>query len=113
MDLNEILFNSGDLFLPKPIKAFLETYWIGDDTSLFYVTWWTFIHFLSGILTGYLLVKTKSATTYFWTGFLIHTVWELWQMIGKNTKYWTARGQIDVGVDTTVFMLGMVFLKYL
>jgi hypothetical protein len=111
MDWEKILFHSGDLFLPKSVKVFLEQYWIGDDTSLFYVTWWTLIHFISGVLTGYFLVFYKQATTYYWTGFLIHSIWEAWQMIGKNTPYWTTRGQIDVGVDTAAFMLGMVFYK--
>jgi hypothetical protein len=113
MDLEKILFNSGDLFLPKSVKAFLEQYWIGDDTSLFYVTWWTFIHFVSGVLTGYLLFYFKSTGTYYWSGFLIHSVWELWQMIGKNTAYWTMRGQIDIGVDTVAFMIGMAAFKYM
>lgn len=112
MNLEKILFHSGDLFLPTPVKKFLEQYWIGNDTSLFYVSWWTFIHFLNGILTGFLLIYMNSASTYYWSGFLIHTLWELWQIIGKNTPIWTARGQIDVITDTSAFILGMwVYLQ--
>lgn len=101
MNWEKVLFNSGDLFLPTPVKAFLEQYWIGDDTSLFYVSWWTFIHFVSG------LIVARWVTVRYAVGFAIHTVWELWQIIGKNTKYWTLRGQIDIVVDTAAFMLGM------
>ncbi len=111
MDWEKILFHSGDLFLPTPVKEFLEQYWIGDDQSLFYVTWWTLIHFFSGIFTGYLLVQYKQIGAYYLSGFLIHTLWEIWQVIGKNTPYWTARGQLDIGVDTAAFMLGMAFFK--
>lgn len=108
MDWQKILFNSGDLFLPTAVKSFLETYWIGSDTSIFYVTWWTVIHFVSGILTGMYLFGSSH---YYLYGFAIHTVWELWQMIGKNTKYWTTRGQMDVLVDTAAFMGGMAVIK--
>lgn len=111
MDWHSILFNSGDLFLPKPIKEFLEQYWIGDDTSLFYISWWTFIHFFTGILTGYWLFYYKSPLNYYMYGFLLHTLWELWQMLGKNTPYWTLRGRVDILTDTMAFMLGMLLIR--
>lgn len=112
MNTQELLFRSGDLFLPKALVEFLNTYLVGDDTSLFYINLWTILHFLSGILTGALLVSYKLASSYFLTGFLIHTAWELWQIIGKNTPIWTTRGQIDVATDTSAFMLGMlIFLQ--
>jgi hypothetical protein len=104
MNWEKVLFRSGDLFLPTSVRGFLETYWIGNDTSIFYISWWTFIHFISGILTGWIL---SDFTYYYIYGFLIHTIWELWQIIGKNTKYWTTRGQVDVLVDTISYMLGM------
>jgi hypothetical protein len=111
MDWRSILFHSGDLFLPKPVKEFLEQYWIGDDNSLFYVTWWTFIHFMSGILTGLFLLQYKN--NYYLHGFALHTLWEFWQILGKNTPYWTLRGRIDIVTDTIAFMIGLVFIRAL
>jgi hypothetical protein len=108
MDWQKILFNSGDLFLPSAVKAFLETYWIGNDTSIFYVTWWTVIHVVSGLLIG---IYLKGSAHYYLYGFVIHSAWELWQILGKNTKYWTSRGQMDVLVDTVAFMGGMAAIK--
>ena len=107
MDLPNILFRSGDLFLPNNLVGMLNTYLVGDDTTLFYVNIWTILHFSSGILIGFLLVFYKSASTYFWTGFLIHTAWEIWQIIVKNTPIQTLRGQIDILTDTFAFLIGM------
>lgn len=111
MDWQKILFHSGDLFLPTNIRNFLEQYWIGDDKSLFYISWWTFIHFISGNIVGYILLHYYKSQNYYLIGFIIHSLWELWQIIGKNTKYWTLRGQIDVLVDTIAFMIGLWFYK--
>ena len=113
MDWNSILFHSGDLFLPKPVKEFLEQYWIGDDNSLFYVSCWTFIHFFTGVFTGYFLFHYKSDLRYYVYGFFLHTLWELWQIFGKNTPYWTTRGRIDILTDTVAFMLGMILIRTL
>lgn len=110
MDWEALLFHSGDLFLPKNVKDFLEQYWIGDDTSLFYISWWTFIHFLSGILTSSLLLEYNYKNV-FLLGFIIHSIWELWQILGKNTHYWTLRGKIDILTDTVAFMIGMLIYK--
>ena len=112
MDWEKILFNSGDLFLPTKVKRFLETYWIGDDSTIFYVTWWTLIHFMSGLIIGQFIknIYRKDIIKYYLYGFVIHSVWELWQIIGKNTKYWTLRGIMDIFVDSVSFMLGMFIM---
>ena len=105
--IQELMFHSGDLFLPKSVRKYLEIYWIGNDTSLFYVTNWSFLHFLSGILTVKLLKYLNIEKNIVLVSFLVHCVWELWQMIGKKTLYWTTRGQIDVITDTVFFMAGV------
>lgn len=111
--IRDILFLSGDLFLPKSVRTVLEHYYIGNDRSLVYITNWSLIHFLSGILVAWGLVTWYPKTTPLWTGFLIHTMWEIWQLAVQNTP-WTLRGIIDVGMDTLLFMLGMAaFLAYL
>jgi hypothetical protein len=107
-NLENILFKSGDLFLPKQVRDFLEYYYVGNDRSILYITNWTIIHFLSGVLTAYFLrERTRySDTRIYLIAFLIHTLWELWQIFGENTPIGTLRGQIDVLVDTAAYMLG-------
>lgn len=109
--LRDVLFLSGDLFLPKSVRTVLEHYWIGNDRSLVYVTNWSVIHFLSGILIGYVLETYYAESSYYSTGFWIHALWELWQIAVKNTPYWTLRGQLDVVTDTILFMGGMFFWR--
>ena len=106
-NFKDLMFHSGDLFLPKSLLRFLEYYWIGNDTSLVYVNNWSFIHLLSGILTVYFFKSMGIQKNIFLVSFLLHCVWELWQIIGKNTLIWTLRGQIDVCVDTIFYMFGV------
>ena len=47
--INKILFDSGDFFMPKHSKIFLDKYVLGTKKSLIYINNWTFIHFISGI----------------------------------------------------------------
>jgi hypothetical protein len=68
------------------------------------------MHVLSGIITGYLLITYAPTYSYYWTGFWIHSAWEFWQILVKNTPYWTTRGVVDIGVDTAMFMAGMLFI---
>jgi hypothetical protein len=109
----EILFKSGDLFLPTPVRRFLEHYYIGTNTSLIYVSNWSLVHFFSGIMTSFLLLKYSPEKNLFITSLIIHTIWELWQILGKNTLIGTTRGQLDVLMDTAFFMGGVwVYQRY-
>jgi hypothetical protein len=113
----DILFRSGDLFLPTPVRNFLEYYYIGDNKSVFYVTNWSLVHFFTGILVANFLLKRKKIyrinnLEIILITFIIHTIWELWQIYGKNTPIHTLRGQIDVLVDTAFYMLGVLILLY-
>jgi hypothetical protein len=111
--LKDFLFLSGDLFLPKSVRTVLEEYHLGNARSLFYVTNWSLLHIVSGLLVGHILLTYYPTYDYYTTGFWIHTVWELWQILVKNTPYWTLRGKIDVVVDTLLFMGGMAFVDSL
>jgi hypothetical protein len=82
----------------------LETYIVGDDTTLVYVTYWTILHFISGVLVAYF---GASYTTGFW----IHTAWELFQIAVRNTPVHTLRGRVDIVTDSVFFMLGMAAFK--
>jgi hypothetical protein len=104
--VRDVLFLSGDLFLPKPLRTFLETYHVGNDRSLLYITNWSLVHVVSGFLLAWILVERYQSTHPYWVGFQIHTAWEIWQLVVRNTP-WTLRGFLDVGMDTLLFMLGM------
>lgn len=110
--LKDALYLSGDLFLPKSVRTFLERYWIGNDKTLIYVTNWSLMHVLSGILVGAILLNKFPEYSYYWTGFWVHSVWELWQVLVKNTPYWTLRGFLDIWMDTLLFMIGMKLYQY-
>lgn len=102
---NDFLCKTGDLLLPKSVRRNLETYVIGSDRTLFYVTYWSLVHFV----TGFGLVYLFNISYLF--GFLIHTVWEIYQILVRNTPFHTLRGKLDVVVDTALFMAGMVVAK--
>jgi hypothetical protein len=101
-ECQDILCRTGDLLLPKRIRSVLEEYWIGDDQSRLYLTNWSLVHLGSGVLLAWLF-----PTLTLWTAFSIHTAWELWQILVRNTPWWTLRGQLDVIVDTVLFLLGV------
>lgn len=107
----DILYRSGDVFLPKRARTFLEKYHIGGPTSTFYVTNWSIVHFLSGVLTAWILVNYFPTYALYKTGFWIHTAWEYWQIFIGMTKYYTVRGALDIVVDTLFFMGGMIFFS--
>jgi hypothetical protein len=109
----DILFRSGDLFLPTWLRNFLEYYYIGNSKSVFYVSNWSLVHFFTGMLVAGLFLKGEGRKGYtrmeiIGITFLIHTLWELWQIYGKNTPIHTLRGQVDVLVDTVFYMVGVL-----
>jgi hypothetical protein len=103
--LEDILYRSGDVFLPKQVRTFLETYLIGNPTSTFYVSVWSLVHMLSGVLIA------QFVTSSYKTGFWMHTAWEYWQIFIGMTKYKTLRGALDVVTDTVFFMGGMLLFS--
>ena len=107
VDSESWIYQSGDIFLPKEVRKILETYWIGGPKTIFYVTNWTFMHMLSGVLTAHSISVWFPKAPLFWTGFVLHTLWELWQMTIGMTKFKSLRGQVDVVVDTISFLIGM------
>jgi len=114
--INKILFDSGDFFMPKHSKDFLDKYVLGSKKSLIYINNWTFIHFISGISIFYILKlydKNQDNKTLLLNAFVIHTLWELWQIIIGMTPFYTLRGVIDILMDTIVFMLGFYITSQL
>jgi hypothetical protein len=106
----DVLFLSGDLFLPKSVRRVLEHYYVGNDRTLIYITNWSLVHFFTGVLTAWVLETHYPGYDTLFTAFLLHTMWEIWQLAVRNTP-WTLRGVLDVGMDTLLFLGG--FLAYL
>ena len=113
--LQQFLYNSGDAFLPEKIKQLLSTDFIGSSTKTFYVSGWSIVHFMNGIIIGYLyLYFNWDRRVYIFKLFIIHTLWELWETIlGMSKPYnLTGRGNIiDMIMDTLFFMLGAYILR--
>ena len=108
--LEDILYRSGDVFLPKSVRTFLEKYYIGHEDSNFYVTNWSLVHFFSGVATAWILLRYFPKYSLYKTGLLVHIAWEYWQIFIGMTKYNTFRGAVDILVDTAFFIAGMMLL---
>jgi hypothetical protein len=111
MNKDDILYRSGDLFFPREIRRFLETFLIGSYQSTIYITYWSVLHFISGVLT-YILLTTyiPNIKHPYSVGFVIHTLWELWQVYIGSSKPWNWAGHnglTDFLMDTLLFILGM------
>ena len=108
--LNKLIYNSGDVFLPKEVRDTLAKGIYFDSTNTLYLNGWTILHFISGIITGYIyLYLGKPISNYYYKLFIIHTIWELWQMLIGMSKPWSIIGNsnlIDIIIDTLAFMLG-------
>lgn len=110
IDLEKVLYNSGDVFFPASIKKMLDYYIYTTPNNSFYINGWTFLHFFSGMIIGCIyLYLGKKITFYYYYLFIIHTMWELWQMLIGMSKPWKLVGDsnlIDTFLDTFVFMIG-------
>lgn len=108
--LQNIIYNSGDAFLPEKVKKILGTDLIGTSKKTFYISGWSIVHLINGIIIGYIYLYFKGdRRLYMFKLFIIHTIWELWQMlIGmSNPHKLTGRSNIiDTIVDTLLFMVG-------
>lgn len=106
-----MLCRTGDLLLPASVLRVLEVYWIGNDRSLLYLNTWSIVHAVSGVITALLLQRYAPGWPVVASSFWIHTAWELWQGLVRNTPWWTLRGWVDIGLDTTMFMLGVLLAR--
>lgn len=101
--LQDVLMLSGDLFLPQPLLKVMRIYLVGGPTTLVYIWVWSLMHIVLGFFMAWLLYPRPDA---YWEGFLWHTLWEIWQLLVKNTE-WNLRGAIDTVMDTMLFLAGM------
>ena len=115
--LNQILYNSGDVFLPESVKNILMTDIIGTSKKTFYISGWSLIHFMNGLIISYLYLYFKFDKRLFTLKLLtIHTLWELWQVLIGMSKPYKLTGRsnlIDTFMDTFLFMLGAYSMRFI
>ena len=115
--IQNIIYNSGDVFLPEKVKNILGTDLIGNSKKTLYVSGWSIIHFINGIIFGYLYLYFKGySRLYLFKMFIIHTMWECWQMLIGMAKPYKLTGRsnlIDTIMDTIFFMLGAYIVPFL
>jgi hypothetical protein len=113
--LQNIIYNSGDAFLPEKIKNILGTDLIGTSSKTFYVSGWSIVHIINGIIIGYIyLYFTGDRRLYTFKLFIIHTIWEFWQILIGMAKPYKLTGRsnlIDSIMDTIFFMLGAYIVR--
>lgn len=97
-----VLWKAGDAFLPQPIVDFLDTKVItikGAD-----INYWSGVHFLSGAFIG---MFTKN----FLFAFVVHSLWEIFQMLIGMTDISKSSETYDIVFDTLFFMLGFMLTR--
>jgi hypothetical protein len=113
--IQDIIYSSGDIFLPENVKNILGTDLIGDSKKTFYVSGWSIVHFINGIIIGSLYLYFKGdSRLYFFKMFIMHTIWECWQMLIGMAKPYKLTGRsnlIDSIIDTIFFMLGAYIVR--
>ena len=114
--IKEIIFSSGEILLPDSVKNSLTSNIIGSSKKTFYISGWSIIHIINGLIVGFLYLFFKyDIKRYAINMLIIHTVWEVWQMLIGMSKPYKLTGSnnlIDTIMDTLLFMLGAyVILK--
>ena len=117
INLHTIIYNSGDAFLPEKVKKNLRKELIGSTKNTFYVTRWSIIHLINGIIVGFIYLYFKwDIKLYFFKLFILHTIWELWQvLIGMSYPFKLSghNNLIDIIMDTVFFMSGGYIIRKL
>jgi hypothetical protein len=113
--LQNIIYNSGDAFLSEKVKNILGTDLIGTSKKTFYVSGWSIVHFINGIIIGYIYLYFKGDSRFYtFKLFIIHTIWEFWQMLIGMSKPYKLTGRsnlIDTIMDTIFFMSGAYLVR--
>jgi hypothetical protein len=108
--VKKVIYSSGDIFLPETVKRVLSRDILGSAEKTFYISGWSIIHFISGILFGYLYLYFKyDIRSYALNMLILHTLWEVWQILIGMSKPYKLTGRsniIDTLVDTLLFMGG-------
>ena len=102
------------VFLPKTVRDVLGTilfkYPNVEEDYIFYIQGWSIVHFISGIVFGYLYTHLGfNDLNYYYTMLVVHTLWELLQIITRVSNPFKLSGRnsfVDIIVDTIFFMIG-------
>ena len=121
-DKTSLVYRSGDVFLSAKLRSFLQTYIVGGPKSTFYITYWSIVHFLSGMAFAVLFLwfqplasNTRTDTIYLY-GLGVHTAWELWQIAIGMSRPFALSGNnniVDILMDTLLFMAGIWLALFL
>jgi hypothetical protein len=113
--LRDIMYNSGEAFLPQTVKYILETNFFGSNKKTFYISGWSMVHLMNGMIIGFIYLYFRYNTRfYFLVMFIIHTLWEAWQIFIGLSKYYKLSGPnnlVDTIMDTLFFMIGTYIVK--
>jgi hypothetical protein len=113
--IKKIIYNSGDVFLPDNIKKILSYDIIGSHKKTFYISGWSIVHFINGIIFGYLYLYLHYDKKYYIINlFILHTLWEFWQIIIGMSRPYSLSGRsnlIDTFLDSILFMSGALITK--
>ena len=111
-----MIYNSGDMFLPERLKYILSVDLIGNSKKTFYVSGWSIVHFINGMLFGYsYLYLNKDIKFYYYKLFILHSLWEMWQALIGMSKPYKLSGRsnlIDIVLDTIFFMVGAYIIRH-
>ena len=114
-DIHNLIYNSGDVFLPESIKTILGKDLIGSSKKTFYVSGWSIVHLINGVIFGYFYLYFNGDNRFYVFKLLIlHTLWELWQMLIGMSKPYKLTGRsnlIDTIMDTIFFMTGAYLVR--
>lgn len=111
-------YEVGDAFLPDKIKDALDIDLIGSHKNTFYISGWSIMHMISGLLTGYIYLRVGflKPANYFLVLFILHTLWELLQVLigmAHPNRLTGSSNFVDTLVDTVMFMFGAYVTKSL
>lgn len=114
-NIQNLIYNSGDVFLPEKVKYILGIDLLGTSKNTFYVSGWSIVHLISGVIIGYLYLYFKGDVRFYtYKMFIIHTLWEYWQMLIGMSKPYKLTGRsniIDIILDTIFFMIGAYIVR--
>lgn len=110
VDLHKMIYKSGDFFVPQSVKKILDTLLYKSSNYSFYVEIWHIVHFITGFLLGVIYIYIGyNIKTYYLNLFIIHTIWEYWQVyigMSKPLRLTYHNNLFDILFDTVIFMVG-------
>lgn len=108
--IKKVIYSSGEILLPDSVNHTLQKNIIGSSKKTYYMSWWSIIHLMNGLIVGFIYLFFKyDIKRYTLMMLIIHTCWEVFQSIVGMAKPYKLNGPnnlIDSIVDTLLFMLG-------